>query len=76
MDQQFKFRQKNTTIEITAEYILHLFERMSDQDVRIVGFDPQKTHPKWMILTILPVPPLDLDHKLWHQDLLILLKMA
>ena len=32
-------------------------ERMSDQDVAFLGMDPKHARPEWMILTVLPVPP-------------------
>lgn len=43
---------------LSAEVVLRIFENISDQDVRLLGFNPKRSHPKWMILKILPVPPL------------------
>ncbi|MBS3143497.1 DNA-directed RNA polymerase subunit A' [Candidatus Woesearchaeota archaeon] len=33
------------------------FEKISDDDLRKFGIDPQSARPEWMILTDLPVPP-------------------
>ena len=33
------------------------FERIPDKDVEAMGFDPKKFRPEWLILTVLPVPP-------------------
>jgi len=33
------------------------FERIPDEDLRPLGIDPERTRPEWMILTVLPVPP-------------------
>jgi len=33
------------------------FEKIPDEDVRLVGIDPRNARPEWMILTVLPVPP-------------------
>jgi len=33
------------------------FERIQDEDLRPLGIDPERTRPEWMILTVLPVPP-------------------
>ena len=31
--------------------------RISDDECRVMGFDPKYAHPAWMVLTVLPVPP-------------------
>jgi len=33
------------------------FERIPDKDLPVLGLDPEKARPEWMILTVLPVPP-------------------
>ncbi len=35
------------------------FERIPDDDLRLLGFDPEVARPEWMILQVLPVPPVD-----------------
>ncbi|MCX9013319.1 MAG: DNA-directed RNA polymerase subunit A' [Candidatus Methanoperedens sp.] len=32
-------------------------EKMSDEDAEVIGMDPNNARPEWMILTVLPVPP-------------------
>ncbi len=32
-------------------------KRISDEECRALGFDPQWARPDWMVLTVLPVPP-------------------
>jgi len=32
-------------------------ERIPDEDVRLLGMDPESARPEWMVLTVLPVPP-------------------
>jgi DNA-directed RNA polymerase subunit A' len=32
-------------------------ERIPDEDVRVFGMDPKNARPEWMVLTVLPVPP-------------------
>nr|AEA40835.1 RNA polymerase II largest subunit [Pentatrichomonas hominis] len=54
----YKDGSKTDEDYIPAERVLNIFENISDQDLRIMGFDPKRSHPKWMILTVLPVPPL------------------
>jgi DNA-directed RNA polymerase II subunit RPB1 len=45
-------------INISAELVLEIFKRISDDECRILGMDPRHSRPDWMILTVLPVPPL------------------
>jgi DNA-directed RNA polymerase subunit A' len=33
------------------------FERIPDEDLGPLGINPERTRPEWMILTVLPVPP-------------------
>ncbi|KAK7486909.1 hypothetical protein BaRGS_00021880 [Batillaria attramentaria] len=43
---------------VTADRVLEVFRQISDEDCRILGMDPKFARPEWMILTVLPVPPL------------------
>ena len=42
---------------ISADEVLGILRRISDEDCWLLGFDPQHGHPSWMILTVLAVPP-------------------
>ncbi len=33
------------------------FEEIPDEDMEVLGIDPERSRPEWMILTVLPVPP-------------------
>jgi DNA-directed RNA polymerase subunit A' len=33
------------------------FEDIPDEDIQVLGIDPERSRPEWMILTVLPVPP-------------------
>ena len=33
------------------------FEAIPDEDVAVLGIDPERSRPEWMVLTVLPVPP-------------------
>lgn len=35
-----------------------IFKRISDEEDLILGMDPKYARPEWMIVTVLPVPPL------------------
>ncbi len=45
-------------IVLTAERVLEVFKNISDEDCVILGMDPRFARPDWMIVTVLPVPPL------------------
>lgn len=42
---------------INPEIIHGIFKNVSDEDVQLVGLDPQRSRPEWMIWTIMPIPP-------------------
>ena len=49
-----------TSIMLTTEEIQNIFDSIPDDDIRILGFDPDLVHPRNLIITILPViPPCD-----------------
>ena len=50
-------KTKTETVEFTAEEVLSIFMKMSDEDIEILGFNANWNRPEWMICTILPVPP-------------------
>ena len=33
-------------------------ERITNDDARLLGLDPEEARPEWMVLTVLPVPPI------------------
>lgn len=45
-------------IPLTAERVLEILKHITDEEVVILGMDPKFARPDWMILTVLPVPPL------------------
>jgi len=45
-------------ITLSAERVHEIFKRISDDDCKVLGFNPLYTRPDWMIITVLPVPPL------------------
>ena len=42
---------------LTASIIRERFERIPDSDLEMLGFAPSRARPEWMILQVLPVPP-------------------
>ena len=47
-----EIRRKMYPIEIRS-----IFEKIPDEDLYILGFHPVYARPEWLILTVLPVPP-------------------
>jgi DNA-directed RNA polymerase II subunit RPB1 len=43
---------------LTAAYVQRLFERISPEDIRAMGFNPALSHPSWMVTDVLSVAPL------------------
>ncbi|XP_065856882.1 DNA-directed RNA polymerase II subunit RPB1-like [Euphorbia lathyris] len=42
---------------LTAERVLGVLKRISDDDCKLLGFNPKYARPDWMILQVLPIPP-------------------
>ncbi|KAJ3190857.1 DNA-directed RNA polymerase II subunit rpb1 [Irineochytrium annulatum] len=47
-----------TTKQLTAEACRKIFEHISDEDCELMGLSSEWARPEWMILTVLPVPPM------------------
>lgn len=45
-------------IVLTAERVYEIFKRISDEECITLGMDPKFGRPDWMIVTVMPVPPL------------------
>lgn len=42
---------------LTAEKVYAVLKRISDDDCRRMGLNPEYARPDWMCVTVLPVPP-------------------
>lgn len=49
---------ESTPIQIQPEMVLRCFQRIRDEHVRAIGFNPKFSRPDWMVCTVLAVPPL------------------
>lgn len=45
-------------IALNAERVWEIFKHITDEECFILGMDPKFARPDWMIVTVLPVPPL------------------
>jgi DNA-directed RNA polymerase beta' subunit len=52
-----KSKETSSQLEFSAEDVLRIFKRITDEDMEVMGFNPTWNRPEWMILTVLPVPP-------------------
>ncbi|XP_069180838.1 DNA-directed RNA polymerase II subunit RPB1-like [Procambarus clarkii] len=43
---------------LTAERVYEIFKHITDEECYLLGMDPKYARPDWMIMTVLPVPPL------------------
>lgn len=43
--------------KLTASEIRERLERITDEDMFILGINPEVARPEWLVLTVLPVPP-------------------
>jgi DNA-directed RNA polymerase II subunit RPB1 len=45
-------------MKLQPEIVLRCFQRITDEDVMLIGFNPKFSRPDWMICSVLTVPPL------------------
>ncbi|XP_067948896.1 DNA-directed RNA polymerase II subunit RPB1-like [Watersipora subatra] len=45
-------------IVLTAERVHEIFKRISEEEIIVLGLHPKFARPDWMLVTVLPVPPL------------------
>jgi len=43
--------------QLSAERVLNVLKRISDEECQMLGLNPKYARPDWMILQVLPVPP-------------------
>ncbi|GKC11824.1 DNA-directed RNA polymerase II subunit 1, partial [Tanacetum coccineum] len=43
--------------QLSAERVLSVLKRISDEDCLLLGLNPKYARPDWMILQVLPIPP-------------------
>ena len=62
-EEEFKTGDESLMEEIsrrlTPNMIREWFERIPEEDLKLLDFDPEVARPEWMILQVLPVPPVD-----------------
>ena len=51
--------QEDVTRRLTPNMIREWFERIPDEDLKLLDFAPGLARPEWMVLQVLPVPPVD-----------------
>ena len=49
--------KENVVMKLTAEIVLKIFKRITDEDVEFMGFSATWSRPDWMICQVLPVAP-------------------
>jgi DNA-directed RNA polymerase subunit A' len=65
-ERQFKIKlEKPTTFieegplgRLWPDTVRQWLERIPDRDIRVLGHDPEHARPEWMVITVLPIPPI------------------
>ncbi|BBG24508.1 DNA-directed RNA polymerase subunit A' [Sulfuracidifex tepidarius] len=59
LDKPYNFYEERTEglQRLTPSDIRERLEKIPDSDVELMGYDPKTSRPEWMVLTVLPVPP-------------------
>jgi DNA-directed RNA polymerase II subunit RPB1 len=56
--QAHSFDDDAEPMKLQPEIVLRCFQRITDADVELIGFNPKFSRPDWMICSVLAVPPL------------------
>ena len=70
-------KTKETSIVLSTTDIRTILTNISDEDVRLLGFKPEESHPRNYVLDVLPVmPPVDrpfvqVNGNIWDDDITI-----
>ena len=43
--------------ELAPDMVHTILKKLSDEDCWVFGLDPNRSHPSWMVCTVIPVPP-------------------
>ncbi len=57
LDKPTTFREEGR--KLTPKEIRERLERIPDEDLPLLGMNPETARPEWMVLTVLPVPPVN-----------------
>ena len=57
LDKPTTFREEGR--KLTPKEIRERLERIPDEDLPLLGINPETARPEWMVLTVLPVPPVN-----------------
>ena len=66
--QAITYDEEAPPIPLHTEMVLRCFQRISDQHVTQIGFNPKFSRPDWMICTVLAVPPLTVRPSVIMED--------
>jgi len=51
--------EEDVTRRLTPNMIREWFERIPDEDLEMLDYNPTVARPEWMVLQVMPVPPVD-----------------
>ncbi|MEM2632712.1 MAG: DNA-directed RNA polymerase subunit A', partial [Nitrososphaerota archaeon] len=53
----FKEQTEYGTVKLSPSIVRARLERIPDEDLMLLNIDPKDARPEWMVITVLPVPP-------------------
>jgi DNA-directed RNA polymerase beta' subunit len=62
------YTEEAESIKLQPEFVLRMFQRITDKHVSLLGFNPKFSRPDWMICTVLAVPPLTVRPSVVMED--------
>jgi DNA-directed RNA polymerase subunit A' len=56
----FYEERKEDLVKLNPVEIRQRLERIPNRDLELLGYDPESARPEWMVITVLPIPPLSI----------------
>lgn len=53
----YEEQKKKISVPLSVSEIFHIFNNVCDEDIKLLGFNPELSHPKHFIIRVLPVCP-------------------
>ena len=60
--------KENETIPLNQQQVHDIFKKITDEDSELLGFNPKYARPEWMVITILPISPLNMRPSVVSED--------
>lgn len=59
---------QKTSISLNPQQVHDILKRITDEDSELLGFNPKLSRPEWMVISVLPIAPLNMRPSVVTED--------